>query len=106
MKILFLLLVLFLVSAFTFEDLTFNIENLSGQSLGPVYINYGGGSTSLLVNGSGHYDTSVPTTISYVTINGQTVYAGTPGVVTLPNSTDVAVTWGESNLTIWVDIDE
>lgn len=85
---------------------TFTVRNNTTQDLDIVQLNHSSGSPdSLDVSGYGTYGAQVESTVTSITINGQTVSYPTAGVVTLSNGTTVRVRW-QSPTVVIVDTNE
>ena|SRR6185436_6686226 len=76
------------------------------EPVGVVQINHASGYTTTQIAATGHCDVYIPGPPTSVTINGQTVAAGSSGIVTLATQTSVHVEWnGGTSITIWADMD-
>ena len=103
-KILILLGILIAIPALTASGdtpFTFTVRNNTTQDLDIVQLNHSSGSPdSLNVSGYGTYGAQVESTVTSVTINGQTVTYPTTGVVTLSNGTAVRIRWQSATIVI------
>jgi hypothetical protein len=82
------------------QTVTFTANNNYSGSVGTITINDGVGPTYLNVPSSGQFQTYTTTAPINVVINGQTIYGGVSGSVTLPNSDKITVTWSGPSIIV------
>lgn len=99
--LLFLLAIAIKVYADTFSV---TAHNLSTESIGTVLLNLSDNSHQpFTIGGTGDYSTSVSYTVSSITINGQTIYAGSSGDIHLPNTSTVhVIVSSDANMTVQI----
>ena len=86
------------------NPINYTVTSMVGDGLGTVSLVTASGSTQVVVGGSGNYMTSVPSSVTSITINGHTAYYPVTTDIVLPNSHPGRITFTSTTSVVVLDL--